>query len=120
MGKRSKTTDLFKSEIFDLVNDEYTLLSEYVNAKTHVIMRHNKCLNEYPVSPNHFLNGRRCPKCSLGLKPKENSKFVQEFKELVGEEYSMLSNYVNSYTHIKVRHNKCNHEYSVLPSNFTK
>lgn len=27
-------------------------------------MRHNICLNEYPVTPTNFLKGRRCPFCA--------------------------------------------------------
>ena len=41
MGKRITTED-FKKTIFELTGDEFELLSEYKNAKTKVIMKHNK------------------------------------------------------------------------------
>jgi len=59
-----KTTDIFKKEVFDIVGNEYEVLSEYKNSKEKIKMKHNKCGNEYYVLPGHFLNtGTRCPNC---------------------------------------------------------
>src|SRR5690606_4621610 len=41
-GKFKKTTDQFKDEVKELVGNEHEVLSEYVNAKANVLMRHNK------------------------------------------------------------------------------
>ena len=35
MGKL-KTTEEFKKEVYNLVNDEYTLLNDYINSKTKI------------------------------------------------------------------------------------
>ena len=61
---RGKTDAQFKQEIKDLVGDEYTFLDSYVNAKTKLRIKHNKCNNVYEVRPNDFLNGKRCPFCA--------------------------------------------------------
>ena len=52
----------------------------------------------------------------------ETSKSTKEFKEevydLVGDEYEVIGEYVNSQEKIMMRHNVCGCEYPVLPSMF--
>jgi hypothetical protein len=65
-GRIRKTQEEFEKEVFDLVGEEYTVLGEYKNASTKILMRHNceSCGNyEYEVAPQKFLNNRRCPAC---------------------------------------------------------
>lgn len=53
-----------------LTGDEYSVLTEYLDAFTPVKMRHNACGLEYFVSPTHFTStGRRCPVCSKTASP---------------------------------------------------
>lgn len=124
-GNFKKTQEQFIKEVYDLVSNEYSVLGKYVNANTKIKIRHNcdKCENfEYEVLPNNFLVGQRCPKCSKKFR-KTHKDFEKEVKDLVGDEYTILGNYINSKTKIKIRHNcdKCeNFEYEVLPSNFLK
>lgn len=47
-----------------------------------------------------------------------HEEFISKIKELVGDEYKVLSQYVNSNTHILMKHTKCNHEWNVCPSEF--
>ena len=49
---------------------------------------------------------------------KTHEEFVDEFKELVGDEYEMLSEYISVKTPIKLKHNICGHIYETNPSNF--
>ena len=63
-GSIKKTNTQFKKEIYDLVVNEYTFLEPYVNYKTKIKVRHNKCGNIYEVTPSDFLNGKRCPYCN--------------------------------------------------------
>lgn len=54
-------------------------------------------------------------------KRKTQEEFEREVKDFVGNEYSVIGNYKNYKTKIKMRHNssKCeNFEYEVLPENF--
>ena len=60
----SKTTNLFKEEIYTLVGNEYEVLGEYINAKTHIKMKHMLCNTSYKVAPTNFLKGNRCPQCN--------------------------------------------------------
>lgn len=63
-GNIKKTTHQYKQEIFNMVGDEYKITEEYINTRTPIKTKHEECSNEYYVSPNNFLRGRRCPFCS--------------------------------------------------------
>ena len=106
---RRKTTKQFKQEVYDLVGDEYTVLGEYKNSKTKVLMKHNKCNTEWEVVPNNFLRGTRCPTCEPNHHEKKTySQVLKEVKEQVGDHYDLLSNtYVNADSKLTFRHNDC-------------
>ena len=119
---RRKTDAQFKQEIYDLVGDEYTFLDSYVNAKTKLRIKHNKCNNVYEVRPNDFLNGKRCPFCArINMRNKlikTDAQFRQDVKNEVGTEYTFLDKYINSSIKIRVKHNKCGSTYKVEPNSF--
>jgi Zn ribbon nucleic-acid-binding protein/very-short-patch-repair endonuclease len=121
-GLKKKTTEEFKKEVFDLVKDEYTVLGEYINTKTKIKLRHNKCGNVYNVQPSNFLQGNRCPKCSKKIGDIKRRKTDKQFKEqvfnLVGDEYTVLGDYKGKRTKIKIIHNKCGNIYEVTSGNF--
>lgn len=114
-----KTNEQYIQEVFDLVGDEYTVKSKYIGANKKVKFKHNICGNEFETKASHFLNtGTRCPKCSR--KKRSHDDFVNLIYSLVGAEYTVLGNYSTSSTPILMRHNVCNYEWNVLPTNFTK
>ena len=116
-GLAKKTDKEFKQEVYDLVGNEYIFLDSYVNAKTKIRVRHNKCGNVYKVKPTHFLTGIRCPYCNGNFK-KTNEEFKQEIYDLVDNEYTFLDTYVNTHTKLRVRHNECGNVYKVAPTTF--
>lgn len=65
---RRKTDTQFKQEVFDLVGDEYTFLEPYVNKRTKIRVKHNKCGSIYKIAPGSFLMGKRCSHCKGGVK----------------------------------------------------
>jgi len=113
-----KSNNEFIKEVYDLVGDEYVFLEEYINSKTKILCKHNKCNHEYKVSTDGFFNrSNRCPKC-YGTPKKSNNEFLKEVHDLVGDEYTFLEKYVNTNTRLKVIHNKCGYEYEVTPNGF--
>lgn len=81
-----KTQEEFKKEVEDGTNGEYTLLGEYVNNRTKVLIRHNceKCNNnEYEVRPTDFTRGNRCPSCSKSRAMPKKDKPTKEVKPKV-------------------------------------
>jgi len=121
-GNPKKTTEEFKQEVYDLVGDEYRVLEEYQGSCIKILMRHTTCGYKYYAEPHSFLRGySRCPKCfNIKSFSKTDKKFKQEIHDLVGDEYSILGEYKNSRTKILVKHNKCGHEYDVIPNSFLK
>jgi hypothetical protein len=123
-NNKSKTTEKFKLEVFNLVGNEYAVTGDYKGANENIIMKHNceKCDNyEYPVSPSRFLRGSRCPKCYLIKQRLSNEEFKQRVYSLVGDEYSLLESYININTKILFKHNNAfceNYQYYVRPSDF--
>lgn len=49
---------------------------------------------------------------------KINEEFIDEVKELVGDEYTFLDQYQTAQIKLCVRHNKCGYEYMVSPHKF--
>lgn len=63
--KLAKTDTQFKQEVCNLVKGEYTFLDQYVNSKTKLRVKHNKCGNIYFVTPTDFFSKHsRCPYCN--------------------------------------------------------
>jgi hypothetical protein len=117
-NKAKRKTDVqFKTEVFDRVGNEYVFLDKYVNTRTKLRVKHNKCNNIYKVTPNAFLKGSCCPFCSSNAK-KTDAQFKQEVFNLVGDEYTFLECYQGASTKIKVKHNTCGHTYKVTPTHF--
>lgn len=117
VGNHKKTNSEFEKELYDLVGNEYTFLDSYVNARTKLRVKHNKCGKIYKVAPRSFLRGSRCPKC-FGTHKRTNTQFAQEVYNLVGDKYKALGEYLNAYTKIKIKHSKCGHIYEVRPYSF--
>lgn len=119
-----KTTEIFKKEIKDSVGNEYNILEDYINNKTKITFIHNKCGYKWKTTPHNFLNnGTRCPKCS-GKYKRTDSDFKKEIKDLVGNEYSVLSEYKSDGTKhpdkVKFKHNICNNIFEMRAHDFLK
>lgn len=76
--KRMKNPQDFKKEFDENSDGEYLLLSEYKSYKAKISVKHISCGCEYLVTPNNFLNGTRCPKCSLSNGEKRISEILNE------------------------------------------
>lgn len=125
MGKK-KTQEEFENEIYQLVGNEYTILGEYKNTNTKILIRHNfdTCENHmFEMRPADFLNNnQRCPRCN-GNKDKNDELFKKEVFDKTNGEYLTLSPYVKSSIKVKFKHicDKCNnHEFEMTPNNFSR
>ena len=109
----------FIEDVKKLVGNEYTVVGEYVNNSTKLILIHNKCGFHWEVKPAHFLNGSRCPKCSHKI-PYNTELFRERVFEIVGDEYEMLGEYVSSKEKVLFRHNTCSYTFYMAPNNFVQ
>lgn len=85
---KRKTHEEFIKNIFELVGNEYTVLSQYSGADNKILIRHNskECdFYEYYVIPHKFLNGRRCPKCQQS----NGEKIIRNWLDRNNINYSM-------------------------------
>jgi len=119
---RKLTTAIFRKRVEDNTNNEYTLLSEYTNAKTKVLLKHNKCGNTYSVTPSDFTCGKRCPKCAVKIRSKKEAKtgkqYVAEVYKLVGNEYTVSGTYTNWKTKMTFTHNLCGNVFKMEANSF--
>jgi len=120
-------TDKYKYEnVKKFVNSVsgYELLTEkndYKNSNSKIRIKHS-CGNEFLVSASHFIvSNNRCPKCNKA-KYFPNNKGIEKFKkdvfDIVGNEYTVIGDYVNKETKIALLHNKCGNIYNVTPGHF--
>lgn len=62
--KKRRTHEEFLKLVQREGNHSYSLLSEYEHAHRKIKVKHEICGYIYEVTPNNFLNGKRCPKCN--------------------------------------------------------
>lgn len=120
-GNTLKSNEQFIEEIYNLVGNEYTVISNYKNTKTKIefIHNNNSCnYHTFSMTPNSFLRGQRCPKCNGNIKL-THDEFVERVKYLTNNEYSVIGKYIDSSTKVKMKHNICGHIYDVKPNKFT-
>jgi Zn ribbon nucleic-acid-binding protein len=73
-----KTTEEFAKEVKEKTNGEYELVSDYINNKTKLNIKHNKCGNIYFVRPDDFVHGHRCPHCKKYIGEETIEKWLIE------------------------------------------
>ena len=54
--------------IYDLVESEYSRISDYTGSNNKIKMRHNVCWYEYDVFLKNFKKGTRCQQCKRNKK----------------------------------------------------
>lgn len=118
-GNIKKTTRQFKKEVYELVGNEYEFLEEYKGANTKIKCKHVKCEYEWEIAPSTFIGmGVRCPQCMRPNYNMDTAHFKTAVHNLVGDEYSVLGEYIENSEKIKIKHNSCEHVFNMLPSNF--
>lgn len=104
-----KTLEEFKNDMYKKFKNEYIVTDTvYKNNKTPIKVLHTICKKEFLVRPDLILNNYKqgCPYCNK-LKLKTTKQFLEEVKKIYGDEYTVLSEYINADTKIKVKHNIC-------------
>ncbi|MGM1044895.1 MAG: hypothetical protein ACQEXX_01975 [Bacillota bacterium] len=117
--EKTKSTNDFKKEVYALVKDEYVVKSEYLRSNLSIRIYHQNCGKDYSVTPNSFLNGKRCPHC-YGVKTYTHREFLDLLNHKIKKEYQFLEEYQGYDTKILVKHLICGHLYRVTPHNFLK
>lgn len=90
-GNYRKTNAEFLKEVFDLVNIEYIVKSEFKGVDKKVKWLHQKCGNEYEATPYKFINaGQRCPRCNESKGEKKIREYLLSKDINFKEEYTFV------------------------------
>lgn len=125
MPKR-RTHEEFIKEIYDLVGEEYTVLSKFTGVDNKVKFRHNTNGNEFMMTPYHFINrGQRDPKLrrTRGITNtlvNRQSNFDRLLKKVQGSKYSRIDSYKTAKTPIKFYDHEHNEEFVTKPDNLLR
>lgn len=121
---RRKTHEEFVKEVEILYGENsYKLLSDYINCRTKIKIKHIKCGHVWDSDPQNLLRGNKtgyiCPNCNSNEKG-STSSFKKKVFELTDKEYLILGEYINSITPLNIKHNIdcCGYEYEVRPGDF--
>lgn len=109
---RKKTNEEFADEL-KKINPNISLLGTYEKRRVKVRVKCNKCNYEWESSPDSLLQGCGCPSCA-GNKRKTNEEFVKE-TETKFPNLTVLGQYVNAKTKVRIKCNLCGHEFDVTP-----
>lgn len=103
---------------------DYTFDGEYVNNKVKVDLRHTVCGTVFPIRPNDFQQGKRCPKCA-NLKRQGNLKIKTNTIKSVKEEierdpsYRLVSTeYINNKLPLLIQHTECTRTFEMRYNDF--
>ena len=97
--------------------NKYILLEEYKNRRTKILTKHIECGYVWRTNAETLSNGHGCPKCGNNLQ-KTTEDFKKEVKELVGNEYIVLSEYKTNKDLITFKHTICGNIFKMSPKAF--
>lgn len=104
----TKDIDTFKDDVYSRVQDEYTVISDYVNTNTKISFIHSICNHEFRMTPSNFLQGQRCPFCNSSVSKRYTNEQAQELiTNKLEDTYILQSDYKNNHTKIDVFHVNC-------------
>ena len=115
-----KSQEQVEREINDISNNEFVLISTYKNNSTNLKLKHNigDCGYVFEKTFKNFSKYPICPKCEGRVRNRDTDMFKNEVEELVGDEYSVLGEYIDTKIHVTMQHNTCKTIYDVSPSAF--
>lgn len=100
----------------------YELITPYAGMKKKHIFRNTHTGEEFVTSINGFIKGVREPSKTKeklrAIFAKTTEQFKQDVYKVVGDEYSVLGEYVTSNTKILLRHNLDGNEFLMTPNAF--
>lgn len=118
-GTKKLEQNEFIQKVYDKHGKNYTILSQYKNNRTKVLVRHNKCNNEWYVTPNNLLDRNvECPHCCGKNLYRDTQSYKQEIKDMYDNEYELLDEFINTKTKIEMKHNLCGNIFEMSPNHF--
>ena len=110
----TKTKEQFQIESNNLHNDEYVILSDYINSNTKILIRHKICGSDFYQTPSTHLSDRGCPYC--GDVTLSNEEFQFRSDNMNNCSYLLIGDYINQKTPVVLKHNICGNTFSQIAS----
>lgn len=117
------TTYEFQNRLNKIYGEnEYVVLSEYINNSTKVDILHKKCGNIIQKAPVKMTGSTKegCYICSGKNHYKTKETLQSEIDIKFPNEYKIIGEYVNAKTPIEVYKLSCNHVYYISPDNLLR
>ena len=112
------TQEDFIKKTFNVYNNEYTVIGNYINSNTKIKIKHNKCGNIWEPRPYNFLAKKsKCPYCA-GNKKLTQEEFLEKVKLVDNNEYEVLEEIKNVDTYCKFKHKTCGTIFQQTPKCF--
>lgn len=93
-------------------------ITDYKSAYKVVMLTCDKCKSNFKVIPHDFYRNMCCKVCEGRPRIEDTLTYKSRLFNMVGSEYSLLSDFVSVHDHVKLKHNTCGNTYSVTPHNF--
>lgn len=114
--RHKKFEDAFYEKALKLYGDNIEFLTDYIDGSSKITARCKMHDYTFTKTAGLISLGHGCPFCSgYKISPEDYKKQVEEKH---GSNFSLLTEYVNHATPIKVRHNICGKEYKISPQSF--
>lgn len=110
--------DKIKQMVYDIVGDEYSVLStEYINTHSVLTFRNNRCGHTFERTFNNFKGYHQCPICN------ENKKIntIEKLRNLINStnEYLLLDDeFKGSQYKYQIKHLTCGHIFGMRSNSF--
>ena len=78
------STEQFIQRLEERFPKEYTVLSEYMGSKKKVLVRHNRCGNEWEIKASHLLHQNMCPRC----KSSKGEALIRKYLTNIGLDFT--------------------------------
>lgn len=111
-----KSKEEFQNESNLKHNYEYLILGDYIGTDDKIEIQHLVCGGVFKQKPYKHLYNNKCPIC-FGKNPLSKQIIQERSDVLNNSEYLVLGNYVNSQTHINIKHIVCGNEFMQTPTN---
>lgn len=97
--------------------EEYTLLTEYNNSTSPILVKHIGCDCEFESTGSLLLGGSGCPIC-YGHSKKNTDIFRRQVHLLSDGEYELIDCYERDDIKTRIKHLQCNNIYKSTPTSF--
>ena len=118
-GNMTKETQNFIDELKN-INPNVKIIGKYINNKTKILCNCNLCHQNFDTSPSNLLKGCYHEECAHKIGADKQRKSQMDFENDVHNifpDLKVLGEYKNNSSRIKVKCEKCNHEWSPYASN---